>query len=251
MGHRPEKKKETGLSEFGVIAPPDIQVDCPTFSGSLATLFVCVRERKIDLLGIPLAPICTAYLRYLRETSEGDVDATATAMAALAYLLERKAWLLLPQDEEEPDDDDILLAIEPYVAEFAPAIERLKELQAERDAVFFRNVDDRNYALPFELSEVTPDQLASALEQLLAKASPDNFESVTAPRRSLQEQMALVMQRLTDEPTPIELLVELPITRLDAVYWFLALLELIRLGQAKVTFTNEQVLFARRPHEAS
>lgn len=251
MGHRPEKKKETGLSEFGVIAPPDIHVDCPTFSGSLATLFVCVRERKIDLLGIPLAPICTAYLRYLRETSEGDVDATATAMAALAYLLERKAWLLLPQDEEEPDDDDILLAIEPYVAEFAPAIERLKELQAERDAVFFRNVDDRNYALPFELSEVTPDQLASALEQLLAKATPDNFESVTAPRRSLQEQMAIVMQRLTDEPTPIELLVELPITRLDAVYWFLALLELIRLGQAKVTFTNEQVLFARRPHEAS
>lgn len=251
MGKHPEKKPESGLTDFGVIAPPEIHVESPNFSGSLATLFVCVRERKIDLLGIPLAPICTAYLRYLRDSCDEDVDATATAMAALAYLLERKAWLLLPQDEEEPDEDDILLAIEPYVAEFGPAIERLKQLQLERDSVFFRNIDDSSYTLPFELSEITPDQLASALEQLLAKATPDDFESVTAPRRSLQEQMVIVLQRLSDTPTPIELLVELPITRLDAVYWFLALLELIRLGQAKVTFSDGQVLFARRPHEAS
>ena len=35
-------------------------------------------------------------------------------------------------------------------------------------------------------------------------------------------------------------------TRTDAVYWFLALLELIRLGAATVKLDGEEVLFAKK-----
>ena len=79
------------LSPTGVIAPPPIQVECPKFSGSLAMLFACVRDRKVELLDVPLFPICEAYFAYLMESDWANLDEAASALAALAYLLERKA----------------------------------------------------------------------------------------------------------------------------------------------------------------
>src|SRR5688572_16813706 len=92
-------KAQEKLSPLGIVAPPEIHVESPRFTGSLATLFACVRERKVDLLDVPLYPICDAYFSYLAGAPIENLDEAAAALAALAYLLERKAWALLPCDE--------------------------------------------------------------------------------------------------------------------------------------------------------
>ncbi len=245
---KPELAAESGPTAFGFVNPPDIQVECEAFQGSLAMLFQCVRDRKIDLLSVPLAPICEAYFQYLIARSEEDIESAAAAMAALAYLLERKAWMLLPAPEEEPEESDLLDDVEPWVQEFAPVIKALDEMRAERNQFFFRPIsrDDRDYEVPFQIGEATAEDLARSLEKLLAKAQPDPVDTPAAPRRSLADQMKIVLRKLPVEPAELVDLVDEPFTRIEAVWWFLALLELIRLGQAFVTAKEGTVLFGRR-----
>ena len=233
------------VSPLGVVAPPPIQIESPGFSGSLGTLFQLVHDHRVDLMQVPLFPICRAYFEYVMTIERGNLDEAAAAMMALAYMLERKAWGLLPTPEPEPTvDDDVPLTL-PTAHEYALVIETLKQWKQEREQFFFRPLDagPDPYEVPVEMGDVTPADLARALERLLRKASPASIP-VTKARRSLSEQMVVVMRALSSKPRLLEDLIPSPFTREDAVYWFLAILELIRLGQAHASIEWADVLFA-------
>lgn len=239
--------KTDQVNALGVTQPPEILVECEAFTGSLATLFLTVREGKIDLLGVPLAPICEAYLQYLVDTAGQDIDRASAALAVLAYLLERKAWALLPNDQEEPETDENLEDSEPWVHEFGPAILALRALAEERGQVFFRppEREDSTYELPLELGEVSLFDLSRALQRLLEKAVPEPPEMSRKPARSLSEMMGVVLKVLPSEFSTLESLIVGEFTRSEVVWWFLALLELIRLGQARVRLKSGEIEFAR------
>jgi len=233
---------------FGVIEPPPIHVECTTFQGPLTTLFIMVRDHKIDLLGVPLGPICEAYLRYFLETEEPHLESHAVAVSALCYLLEKKAWMLIPiEQDEEPDADGLFDEVEPYIHEFLPAIDDLLHRREDREHLFFRTGENSNvYELPFETNEVTSADLAKAFESLLAKAKPDPPRPLNDQRRSLSEQIILVLKSLPETPQALEEFVTGEFTRSEVVWWFLALLEIIRLGQASVTMDEGIVKFCKR-----
>lgn len=234
-------------------AGSDFLIELPTFSGSLGALFLCVKEKKIDLMGIPLAPICEAYFRHLIELAGGakggpDIEGMAGGMAALAYMLEKKAWGLLPRAEPEPEaPEDSVERGEAWIHEFRPAIEALNILHDERGQLFFRSQEShRPYELPFELGDVTVNDLAAAFEKLMARAVPAKPERLDAPRRSISDQMIVVMRALKPEFQSLQDLIVGEFTRSEAVWWFLALLELIRLGQAKIRMSEEgEVVFGK------
>jgi segregation and condensation protein A len=230
---------------LGVVAPSPIHVECDGFSGSLAALFQCARVGQVDLLGVPLFPVCEAYFRYLLDNSQGDIDSAAAALVALAYLLERKAWLLLPSatQEEEPALESATALEGGSVAEYAAAIEALRRWEEERGQMHFRS-GGAGYELPFDLTDVALVDLSRAFERLLRQSAPDPDALVARHRRSLAQEMRAVREALCPEPRAIDQLMAGEFTRSDAVWWFLALLELIRLGEASVALEGEQVLFA-------
>ena len=242
----PDRVKPAAIAALGVVAPPPIQVQTPTFDGSLGMLFQCVRDRKVDLMDVPLAPICEAYFLYLMQTPAVGLDEAAAALIALAFLLERKAWGLLPVAEAEPELEEPVELPSPTVRQFDAAIEALNLWQEERAKSFFRSFEGGPdpYEVPYELSGVSPAHLAMAFERIMRRAKPDVLEAMSAPRRSLAEQMSLVLKSLAKKWLSLDLLVPVEITRCEAVYWFLALLELMRLGQARARLRDEDVEFA-------
>jgi len=237
------------VTALGVVAPPPIQVESPVFSGSLAMLFQCVKAHKLDLLDVPLAPICEAYFAYILETVVNDLDEAAAALAALAYLLERKAWLLLPTDEPEPEPEELVELPEPTTHDYQIAIEALRMWEEERSLRYFRPQDagPDPYELPYEIGNVTPMDLAIAFEKVLKKAHPEPMAPLSKPRKSLTEMIGVALMALTPDWRTFEEIIVKPFTRSDAVYWFLALLELTRLGQAQVRVLDDEVRFARVP----
>ena len=239
LGERP-------VSALGVIAPPPIHIACAAFEGTLGTLFALVRDHQVDLLGVPLGPVCEAYLAYLAADAERDLDEAAAALAALAYLLERKAWRLLPVPEPEPLMDEPMEPLEPSVEEFAEAIAALRAGASERELLFFRGAGPGPdpYELPYSLANVAPDDLARALERLLRRAEPEAAER-PRPQRSLAEHMTVILAALGREWTALERLVPTPFSREEAVFWFLGLLELVRLGQARARLGEDDVEFVR------
>lgn len=239
---------EPVVTALGVVAPPPIHVQTEAFDGSLAMLFTCVREHKVQLLDIPLAPICEAYFEYILSSPNTSLDEAAAALVALAYLLERKAWLLLPVPEPEPEELDALEPIEPTVHEFTAAIEALRIWHSERESLFFRapGAGPNPYELPYELEEVSPTDLARAFERLLARAEPELAIPPSRDVRSVADVIDAVLLAVSDTWRPLEELLPAHYTRTDAVYWFLAVLELIRLGQVAVRVSEDcGVEFAR------
>jgi chromatin segregation and condensation protein Rec8/ScpA/Scc1 (kleisin family) len=233
-----QKKQDFAL--LGVIAPPPIHIQTPAFDGSLAMLFRCVRETKVDLLDVPLLPICEAYFHYLVDSSLSKLDEVAAALTALAYLLERKAWLLLPTPEIEPEDEDVLELPTPTAHEYRLAIESLELWKSDRDRWFFRSPETSPdpYELPYVLAHVTASDLALAFQRLLNRADLTSIESPSKPRKSLAEQMASLLRRVDAHWRRLDHLFDEFRTRSEAVYDFLALLELIRLGQISIRLVS-------------
>jgi segregation and condensation protein A len=235
------------ISALGVVAPPPIQVQTPTFEGSLGMLFQCVRDHKVDLMDVPLAPICEAYFMYLMGSTTVELDEAAAALTALAFLLERKAWALLPVVQPEPELEEPLSLPAPTVQQYDLAIQALELFSRERAKSFFRSFESGPdpYEVPFTLKNVSAADLAAALERVMRRAKPDTFESLSAPRLSIAQQMAVVLKGLAKEFSSLNMIIPDEVTRGEAVYWFLALLELVRLGQVNVRTTQDDVEFAR------
>jgi segregation and condensation protein A len=242
-------EKAHSISGLGVVAPPPILVQTPVFEGTLATLFRCVREHKVDLMEIPLEPICEAYLVYLMESPTTNLDEAAAALTVLAYLLERKAFKLLPVDETEEELSEAPLElVDPTIYAYGDLIQALIYGHEERSKLFFRTSgpDLGAYEIPIEIGNVTTGDLARAFERVLRRAQPEPVELLSKPRKSLQEQMKIVLLSLKKEFQTLDQLFVGTYTRGDAVYWFLALLELIRIDCAVVALKGEDVLFAKR-----
>jgi segregation and condensation protein A len=243
--HTPEERRS--IPALGVIAPPPIHVETPTFDGSLGALFACVRERKVDLLQIPLFPVCEAYFLYMLGVHDADLDEASAALGALSYLLERKAWLLLPSPDPEPVLEEPLELPAPSSAEYRFAIEALRTWHEERSSLFFRSPDAGPdlYELPFTLGAVSVGDLARAFERMMRKAHPDPIEPLRTKRKSLEDQMRQVLAKVDLNWRSIDRIFEPPFTRSELVYWFLALLELIRIGAVLARVEGDNVEFAR------
>lgn len=247
MAPRQTPAERGRISALGVIAPPPIHVVTPTFDGSLAMLFSCVRDHKVDLLDIPLFPICEAYFEYLLKAEDQDLDEAAAALAALSYLLERKAWLLLPVIEAEPVMDEPLELPDPTAHEYKLAMDTLQEWHEARSNLFFRSPEagPEPYELPITLVNIDVAELARAFERLLARARPEEVKPLGKQRRLLDVQMKEVLKIISNDWQRLDQLLAEPFTRTDLVYWFLALLELMRLGQVVARVEAEEVEFAR------
>ena len=235
------------VSPLGLVNPAPIYIQTPTFEGPLATLFLCVRDRKVDLADIPLAPICEAYWSYVVSSPLASLDEAAAALVALAYLLERKAWMLLPTPEPEPEETDALERLPATAHEFAAVIEALRLGAEERERLFFRSPEagPDPYELPYKLENVAAKDLALALERILNRLPTEPKMPVLRARRSLADVIKMVLLAVTDTWRTMDRILPEDATRSDAVYWFLALLELVRLGQVGVKIEADSVEFAR------
>jgi len=222
----------------------------PEVGGSLGTLLVCVRDHRLDLREVELAVLCEAYYHYLLQDSELDVDGAAAVLAALAYLLERKAWLLLPAEVEEPEvyeDDEALPA--PDAERYQLAGQTLVAWHEERQEWFFRSTepDQLPYELPYELDDVSAHDLAHAFQRVLRKAHIPADPILGRPKRSLADQMTFIVSRLNSSYASLTSIFPARFTREDAAYWFLALLELVRSGRARARVSADDLEFAGVP----
>jgi segregation and condensation protein A len=235
------------ISALGIVSPPPIHVELPAFSGSLGQLFACVREHKLDLLDVPLLPICEAYFRYLLSQETPDLNESAAALAALAFLLERKAWLLLPLPvQAEPEEPEVSELVERTIHEYFGAIDFLRAGHEQRSMLFFRspNQDGHEYELPVSTETLEISALAEALQRVLLRNKPPEMPNVTRIGRALADEMRKVLLRLSREWENFEMLVTGEASREDAVYVFLSLLELIRIGSVQARLSGEMVEFS-------
>jgi segregation and condensation protein A len=225
-------------------SPPRIPLQLPLGSGTLGWLVLLIRRQRLNVLEVALAPIAQACYEYWQAV--GDLDEAADALAVLAYLAERKAERLLlppapPTPDEEPSEPIALALPEQY----ARLADHLRAREESQSLIFYRAmpIEREAYDAPLPWGAALPDELWLALRRLLERLAPlpdaipeRRYFSIHARMVEIQEQL-----RGVAAPMPFERVAQSARSVLDLLVYFLAMLELWRLGQIEVVLQGDTI----------
>lgn len=206
------------------------------FEGPLDLLLHLIRRDKIDIYDIPISHITKEYLSYIDVMRELRLEVAGEFFVMAATLMRIKAQMLLPrrleeEAEEDPRDELVRNLIE--YRKYKEAAGILAEHERERRLVFTRpplRLPEERDAVP--TMEVSVFDLMDAFRRVMDELKRQvNYridrETVTVEEKIevLKERMASASQLLFTELFGGET------TRFDIIVTFLAILEMIRLGE--------------------
>jgi segregation and condensation protein A len=219
-------------------------IELPAYQGPLDALVGLAQRGEIDLAEVQVSDITASYRRWL-DASDPKPEAREVAdfLTLAGRLVTLKAQRLLPDGaleadaavEEEPgaaDDPGARLA---EYRLFKEAAEALLSEVAEQGARSFLSLVAPD-VIPVERLAIAPERLAAAFRAVLERipeVDPLHLESTLF---SVEEKLAGLRDMLrTRRSLRFDELFRDVRSRLEAVATFLALLELLRAGTARVS----------------
>ncbi len=222
----------------------DYKVELEDFAGPLDLLLHLVRNDEIQIEALPIARITEQYLRFIDALPKVDLDRAGDFLVMAAQLLTWKARALLPAARPEGDP----LAAGEDARARAELVKDLLEYRALKERA--RLLEDRADESARRFGRESP----RTIEEVPALKNVDLWDLVTAFQRLEKEIGALHAHKvLAEDDAPLSVFVDrvrerlargggaIPFremfgerpTRGEMVAVFLALLELIRLGEAR------------------
>lgn len=221
------------------------QIKLDVFSGPFDLLLHLIQKHQIDIYDIPIAQIADEFVDYLKSCEWIDVELAGDFLVMAATLMQIKARMLLPRprtdsEAEEPEDPRSELVerlLEYKCMKEAAAV--LRDRLEYWDRIFTRDVDEVIFGssdfVP-TLGGVTASDLAKALAVALSRVTDagEVSEHAVISRDGLTLAQAVQKVRLRlmrDRKVSFFSLFDEHSTREIVIAMFLAVLELIRLGE--------------------
>lgn len=224
----------------------DYKVKLEIFEGPLDLLLYLIKQDEIDIYEISLERITSQYLEYLQAFRELNIDIAGEFIVMAANLIYWKSRGLLPVDQQPPDEDaaeddprwDLIRQLIEY-KKFKEAAAQLQTRALEQERIFARSGSDfgdfQLASLP--LGEVGIFQLINAFRAVMKRvAAREEMREIFGEHFTVSEKIDSILQRVADGgPLKFSALFGEMASRVEVVVTFLALLELIRLKQIRVT----------------
>jgi segregation and condensation protein A len=216
---------------------PVYVVHSPAFDGPIELLLTVAQRAEVDLTAISLATLTDDYLDAIEERRP-PLDQMAAFLVIGARLVQLKAAGLLPRTplaEEEDQaawEDAIKGRLEEY-RRFKQLADSLMQRHASGRFTFAGLLEPE--VIPQARVQVSLDALATAFRQVLDRLPPPEQVTVEMDQVSLADKLQELREMLAQHPQiNFSAVFRHCHTRLEAVVTFLALLELIRIGEARV-----------------
>ena len=218
------------------------------FDGPLDLLLFLISKEKIDIKDIFISQITDQYIESVRSAVDLDMDDATDFLVMAATLLEIKSRAMLPKppkvEEGEDPEQALIRQLEEY-KRFRETADAMKQFERAAAEVFTKLPED--YPLPpqeTELVGLTLQGLTEAFLRIWARLpAPDEEQEQNryAPRdirrdeHTVQECMLTLMKgiRRKGRMRFEEAFSDAP-TREEVVTLFLALLELLKLGETHI-----------------
>ena len=229
------------------------KIALPIFEGPLDLLLYLIRAHRYDIFDIPIRRITGEFVEYLALMEEVGADSAGDFLVTAATLMQIKARMLLPkaasENEDSMDEEDVdpRAALVERLLEYQriqDAAEELREAREARADLFARSPQalkgswdayDSELSQSLLLSDVTSFDLLSALKRVLKRLEEAPIGLIKREAFSLSERLKDVEWRvLGSGRLSFDALCEDCQNRLEVVVTFLAVLELIRRGRARV-----------------
>ncbi|MBI1799685.1 MAG: segregation/condensation protein A [Candidatus Eisenbacteria bacterium] len=239
------------------LSASSVTVKLARFEGPLDLLLHLIKRDEIDIYDIPIARITQQYLAYIELMRSLDLEVAGEFLVMAATLMRIKAKMLLPlpgigeEDEEGDPREELVQRLIEY-RQFKEAAGTLKFKEGERRLLFERGmVPGEDEAGPLPLAPVTLFDLLDALNRVMSRVPAETVYEVEGDLYDVEDKMAWIASTVADRGSLSfsELLLRCR-ARAEMIVTFIALLELIKLGQVAVLQDQnfgDIVLVARMP----
>ena len=217
------------------------------FDGPLDLLLTLIGKAQIDIRDIFVSEITDQYLEIVRNAPDLNMDESSDFLVMAATLLEIKSRAMLPKPEssgEEDPETELIRRLEEY-KKFRETAENMKEFEEAAKHVFTKLPEE--YPLPpqeYELTGMTLEGLTEAFIRIWSRKPvlDDNPESNHYAPRNIRRDIHTVQECMLDLLQTVkkkkrmrfeEAFSKAP-TREAVVTYFLAVLELLNLGQMHI-----------------
>lgn len=213
----------------------------PRFEGPLDLLLHLIKRDEIDIYDIPIAHITKQYLETLELMRALDLEVAGEFLVMAATLMRIKAKMLLPipRSDEEEDEGDPREELVQRLLEYRlykEASETLKTQEGERRGLFERGlVPSEDEVGPLPLAPATLFDLLEALNRVLARRPERVVYEVRTEAYDIEDKMSFIARTVSEEgQLRFSSLMARARARMEIVVSFMALLELIKMGQIVV-----------------
>jgi segregation and condensation protein A len=121
------------------VAVAELDLELDVFAGPFDLLLAVVLREEVDLLEVELAEVVVAYIEYLEEEGELELEVATEFLVLIASLLELKSRLLLPGAEDGLEEmgpeeaiDELLARLLEYRRYSAASKGLVERFEAER-----------------------------------------------------------------------------------------------------------------------
>lgn len=220
-------------------------VSLKQFEGPLDLLLHLITKAKVDIKDIFVSEITEQFLASLDGLDELDMDMASEFLTMAATLLEIKSRALLPRPPEpeeegaETPEQALIRRLEEYKL-YKESAGRMKEFERAAMQVFSKLPEE--YPLPpqpVELTGLTLTGLVKALERIIERQTRVDepgrvFRSITRDRFTIEQCVFNLTTRLRKGPVLFTDMLSHDVTRDEIVTYFMAILEMLKLGKLHV-----------------
>ncbi len=218
-----------------------VNIKLERFEGPLDLLLHLIKRDEVDIHDIPIAHITQQYLEYIELMRQLDLDVAGEFIVMAATLMRIKAKMLLPvpkvdeeEDEGDPRDELVQRLIEYRL--YKEASETLKSQEGVRRSIFERGmVPTEDDAGPLPLAPATLFDLIDALNRVMARKPERVVYEVRTELFDIEDKMSLIYRTVCEGGRlHFSSIMSQARARMEVVVSFMALLELVKLGQVIV-----------------
>lgn len=223
--------------------PEGLTVRVESFVGPLDLLLHLCRTNEVDLANLPIRAITEQYLAHLESVHFQDLDTAGAFMVMAATLIYLKSKLLLPVDPEAQTDtlDEEGLLLRQELALRLREYARVKALgawlaerEAEQALLYGRTVGELPPPEDVPLEDLSVHLLQRAITRLIEEQKRQMPRQIEPNPLSVLERMGEIIELLRHTWSILfSSVAGQERIRAEWVVTLLALLELVRLGQAR------------------
>ncbi|MCR5737325.1 MAG: segregation/condensation protein A [Eubacterium sp.] len=235
----------------------ELEVKLQVFEGPLDLLLHLIEKNKVDIYDIPIVEITEQYLEYVEQMPKDDLDLASEFLLMAATLIDIKSKMLLPKEVDEngeeidPRAELVEKLIEYKMYKYA-AVE-LKDMQLYAGKSLFKEPtvpkEVQKYEPPVDLDKLLDgvslkqlnDIFQMVLKRQVDKIDPvrSKFGKIEMEEVSLPEKIDFVVNAVKKKKRcSFKQLLEKQHTKMEVIVSFLAVLELIKVGQIEVHQDN-------------
>lgn len=238
----------------------DLTVKLQVFEGPLDLLLHLIDKNKVNIYDIPIVEITAQYMEYIAEMKRRDLNVLSEFLVMAATLIDIKSKMLLPAnpDADGEEDDDPRAELVQQLLEYkmykCMAYE-LKDRQLDAAKTMFKVPTIPEEVLAYEepvnleelVSDVTlaklNDIFQSIMKKQVEKIDPvrSKFGKIEKEEVSLEEKMDYLLDYArNNRHFSFRSLLEKQSSKVDIIVTFLAILELMKMGQI---FISQEKIF--------